>query len=630
MSLRELLYRFFRQIRKQAEKRQMRKLAPVSHCETKACLPALKIEKEQFQLFEPVIPVFGRKFDYATNDIDWHKDLFSGKNFLLHFSKSMSIRNEKDLSAKNVWEVNRLLFIPQIAINYIVTRDEKYLRQFVEINESWIQNNPYLSGINWYSNIEVNVRLINWFFSWEILNVENLAVPWFQSFVENRWIPCIYQHCVYSYRNPSLFSSANNHLISEYAGLFVAASKWNFAESGKWLKYTKKGLEKEIVKQHSDGVNREEAAEYIQFITDFFLIAYVVAERTNNSFSSVYKQTLYKIFDYIFAFTDCKTNFPQYGDADDGKVVLFSQDAHYNNFKSLLTSAAIIFGDERFKSKSHGFDLKNQILFGENGEKVFVSLTEIHPLQGSSFFKQEGHLIFRKQENEKEIFLHFNAAPLGYLSIAAHGHADSLSIIMNINGIPVFVDSGTYSYHVSKQWREYFVSTLAHNTICVDGQNQANHTGDTMWSNHYQCKALNVNRIGNLETATAAHSGYKNVLHIREIIFDRQQNSFTIKDDIKVSDNENHKIIIPFHLHPEIALLTQTEQRYTLSHQSGILVTLETDKKLVTSMVCGNKEPILGWYSSSFMQKCPTNVIISEIITNKDITLISNIIINDF
>jgi len=624
ISLRELPYRFIQQVRKQLEKRQAGKTASVSNYETKACLPILCVKKVQF---EPTVHVFGKTFDYSAENIDWHKDIFSGKRFPLNFSKSMSIRSDKDLSAKNVWEINRLLFMPQIAINYAATKDEKYLRQFVEINESWIQNNPYLLGINWYSNIEVNIRLINWFLSWEILRVENLDIPWFKSFVKERWIPCIYQHCDYSYHNPSFFSSANNHLISEYAGLFVAASKWKFSESEKWLKYAKKGLEKEIVKQHSNGVNREEAAEYIQFITDFFLIIYVVAENTNNSFSDDYKKTLHQIFEYIFAFTDCKTNFPQYGDEDEGRLVLLSSIAHDNNFKSLLTSAAIIFNDERFKSKSAGFDLKNQILFGEIGGKIFASIPENKIVQNSSFYTQDGHFIFKKQEKDNEIYLHFDAAPLGYLSIAAHGHADALSFILHVNGTPVFIDSGTYSYHVAKEWRKYFVSTLAHNTICTDGQNQANHAGDTMWLNHYQCKVLDVSQNEELESVKATHNGYKGVSHIREIVFDKKRNCFTIIDEIKVSDNKEHKIILPFHLHPEISITLQTEQIYTLIHQSGIKATLETDKKLSNTIVCGNESPILGWYSSSFMQKNSTRVIISEMITDKDITLVSNIII---
>ena len=72
-------------------------------------------------------------------------------------------------------------------------------------------------------------------------------------------------------------------LISEYAGLFIASSKWQFKESEKWNRYSQKGLENEIIKQHSkNGINKEEAAEYIQFITDFFF-CHILLEKTQTS-----------------------------------------------------------------------------------------------------------------------------------------------------------------------------------------------------------------------------------------------------------------------------------------------------------------------------------------------------------
>ena len=155
---------------------------------------------------------------------------------------------------------------------------------------SWIDDNPYLVGINWYSNLEINIRLISWFLCWEILDASELAAKnrKFEEFVAERWLPTIYLHCKYSYNNPSRFSSANNHLIAEYSGLFIASSKWKFKEAGSWLKYAAKGLEREIQLQHSSGINREEAAGYIQFITDLFLLPYVVGEKTNNPFSDTY------------------------------------------------------------------------------------------------------------------------------------------------------------------------------------------------------------------------------------------------------------------------------------------------------------------------------------------------------
>jgi len=220
-------------------------------------VPAQKVLQpllDKVELHGNAIHIFGKWFNFNTiQAADWHRDIFSGKSFPVSFSNWGAIRKDPDLSAKVVWEINRLQFLVPIAIQYQQTGDAKELDKFIQIIQSWKESNPYLKGVNWYSNIEVNLRLITWFLCWEVLNADELVKEndRFKSFVTDEWLPLIHQHCVYSYKNPSKFSSANNHLISEYAGLFIASVKWSFKESEQWISYSQKGLEAEIINQHS-------------------------------------------------------------------------------------------------------------------------------------------------------------------------------------------------------------------------------------------------------------------------------------------------------------------------------------------------------------------------------------------
>lgn len=606
----EIIFRINQLISLLIEKYFLKNLVP-NHETVRTTRNILQITDIKFTFLKSNFVYFGGSFDYSKKKINWQKDISNHKEFSIKFSKSINIRKDPELSAKNVWEINRLQFLPIIAINYQSTNNQKYLDQFTEIIESWDLNNPYMMGINWYSNIEVNIRLISWFLSWEILHVEKIIEKntRFKDFVNSTWIPLIYKHCKYSYANPSKYSSANNHLIAEYSGLFIASSKWQFEESEQWKNYSKKGLEKEIENQHSNGVNKEQAAEYIQFVTDFFLISFIIGENTQNSFSKKYQNTLKEIFDYIYNLTDKDGNFPQYGDEDDGKVILLSDEQNFNNFKSLMTSAAILFKNTKYKSKCCGLDLKNKFLFGEEGEKKFNEIPTKFDSQNSKFYTAEGHFIFRKQNKEKEIYMHFNAAPLGYLSIAAHGHADALSFILHVNGWPIFIDSGTYSYHVAKEWREYFVSTMAHNTVCIDNQNQAHHAGDTMWLNHYTTKILNVQQTEENESVTATHSGYKNCSHTRKIEFSKEYDCFTLTDYLTVHKKKHHEIYILFHLHPKVKIQKFASNQVILTlnsikielHIEGIENEIEHSN--------GQYNPILGWYSESFLKKEPTTTL---------------------
>lgn len=633
-SVAEFPYRIKQMLIKQIEQRkdQERVMPPLAAVQlNKVLSPAISGKTDNSKS----VDIFGKHFNYGhIRPEDWHTDIFSGKRFPMSFSKKISIRKDADLSAKTVWEINRLQFLMRIAINYQQTKQINELNQFIEIIKSWKQANPYLKGVNWYSNIEVNLRLIQWVLCWEVLNADELIEEneEFKSFAVNEWLPLIYQHCLYSYKNPSKYSSANNHLISEYAGLFVASVKWSFAESGEWIKYAQKGLETEIIKQHSNnGVNREEAAEYIQFITDFFLLAFVVGENSGYSFSENYKEQLKQIFNYISNFLDCNGNFPKYGDEDDGKCFIVDFDKSFNNFKSILTSGAIIFKDSFFKAGSNGYDLKNQVLFGEAGKKIFDAIEHNNSIVKSNFYTNEGHFFCKAKNESGEVYLHFDAAPLGFLSIAAHGHADALSFILHVDGQPVFVDPGTYTYHTAPEWRNYFVSTLSHNTVRINKKNQAEFAGSTLWLNHYKCTVIKAESDDETDIVKAMHNGYKSagVTHTREIVFNKKKLAITIYDTIESKTQNSILIEMPFHFHPAVKIENQTSHLFNIINRGGRNLQLKTDEKLNTALICGQQLPeITGWYSDSFLIKEPSSTIIGSIEVTGNIQFETTILIN--
>ncbi len=630
MSLPEIGYRASQYWQKRKERQSQQGYFPsekrLLHL-PKSILPTGTLD---FQIKEQSIPIFDQKF-YYNQPIDWHLDISSQRRFPKSFAKDINIRTSEYGSAKHVWEVNRLQFLPLLALEYRATQDEKVLQQFQDIVQSWIDENPYLVGVNWYSNIEVNIRLLVWFFCWELLDVNTLMqseTP-FKKFVEEQWVPTIYLHCLYSHQNPSYYSSANNHLISEYAGLFVAASFWKFDESEDWLAYAKAGLEKEVILQHSqNGVNKEEAAEYIQFITDFFLIPFVVAEATDNSFSPGYRNQLEKILDYIFQMMDVRGNIPYYGDEDDGKVIVL-EEGHPDNFKSLLTSGVVLFNNTEWKTKSDGWDNKNAVLFGAGGKMTFDGVEADTTNQASRLYSEEGHFFLRKQQGEQEIFVHMDAAPLGFLSIAAHGHADALAFDVHVDGYPIITDAGTFTYHTDAEWRDYFISTLAHNTIRINQTDQANSTGPTMWINHYQVQVIESSTTEMQDTIVAEHNGYQKLglTHRRHLVFDKKSGQITVTDTLTSKSAQEYTLEFPLHLHPEVQIKDNGDNQFHLQRPLARTLEVQFDAALQVQEVRGQTEPILGWYSPSFRIKEPTSVLYGKMTFSGKLILTTQLLV---
>ena len=107
-----------------------------------------------------------------------------------------------------------------------------------------------------------------------------------------------------------------------------------------------------------------------------------------------------------------------------------------------------------------------------------------HDLQfGQRRFADAGLVILRSRpEDGPEIWCRCDGGPHGFLSIAAHAHADALSLEVRHDGVDILADPGTYCYHGEPAWREWFRSTAGHNTVEVDSVNQAESGGPFLWT----------------------------------------------------------------------------------------------------------------------------------------------------
>jgi hypothetical protein len=246
----------------------------------------------------------------------------------------------------------------------------------------------------------------------------------------------------------------------------------------------------------------------------------------------------------------------------------------------------------------------------------------------SAFYEKEGHFILRKHlDNDKEIYCHFDAAPLGYLSIAAHGHADALSVIVHIDGYPFLVDPGTYAYHTHAEWRRYFVSTLAHNTVTINDSDQALLSGPTLWRNHYKSSILKTKSSDEFDVVTATHNGYKKekANHTRSVEFNKEKDYIKISDLVESESGCSMKI--PFHLHPDVFVMKTSHNTYVLGRdETASMIELTFDPVINSKAIKALDEYTLGWYSPSFMKKERSTVIMGEHVSNEEsLTLITYI-----
>jgi uncharacterized heparinase superfamily protein len=87
--------------------------------------------------------------------------------------------------------------------------------------------------------------------------------------------------------------------------------------------------------------------------------------------------------------------------------------------------------------------------------------------EGLSVFADSGFVVVR----DGPLWLAFRCGSPAPEFLPAHAHADALSFQLWWQGRPVVVDPGTFTYEPGAD-RDWFRSTRAHSTVCVDGHNQ--------------------------------------------------------------------------------------------------------------------------------------------------------------
>src|SRR5205823_12200468 len=128
------------------------------------------------------------------------------------------------------------------------------------------------------------------------------------------------------------------------------------------------------------------------------------------------------------------------------------------------------------------FDDKSRWLLGDQAAEQFDALPIAPAKPVRLAFREGGYYILgRDFGGPREVKALVDAGPLGYLSIAAHGHADALAVTLSVGGEECLVDPGTYSYWQERKWRDYFRGTSAHNTVRIDGLDQSVPGGRFMW-----------------------------------------------------------------------------------------------------------------------------------------------------
>ena len=536
---------------------------------------------------------FGTEWPKLDGPGKWHVDPITGRMWPSKvYCFSVPYRHAPDYGdVKYVWELNRLQYLQPVAALAAVTGDSDLARLCANEIESWIDANPPFDGVNWQSGIELALRIVSIVILTTLIGEEG-----FTSVQKRKVLGTLAAHGYWLMRYPSRFSSANNHLIAEAGGLYLLGMLMpGLRQAARYAEYGQHVLHEEVLRQIcDDGVGAEQSPTYEAFVLEWLLLCGEVGNRMGKPFSDAYWQRIGKAGEFLRWITDSAGNQPRIGDDDEGRVFYFNSEPD-GYVSSILGCVATALRRPDIASPSVDVQLCH-VLFGQPEPNS-------DPPTGTRQFATGGYTVRRWMEKGAESLLVVDHGPLGYLSIAAHGHADALSVWLHVNGQPVLIDAGTYLYHACGGWRDHFRSSGAHNTLAIEGENSSQITSPFNWGQKAGTKLLSFNDMPDEWHLEAEHDGYVGrfgVRHRRRLEWEGPD-TFVITDCLAGS-GPSRSVEIGFLVYPELRL-RRFGEGWTVRDNSRVLLAIKNEEPLSGFVQREGLRIERGWYSPRFAKR---------------------------
>jgi Heparinase II/III-like protein/Heparinase II/III N-terminus len=202
---------------------------------------------------------------------------------------------------------------------------------------------------------------------------------------------------------------------------------------------------------------------------------------------------------------------------------------------------------------------------------------------------------------------------------SGHMHADFLSVYLQVSGVPMIVDAGTYTYRSRKErwpngepsWRAHFLGPAAHNALCIEGQDPLGRGSGDFPSGPLKSRVLAeplASAAGLTWTEASmvggtAYGGYvRGVVHVHGaywLIYDLLPPS-------AITDNA----WLSFQFAPQTSLGTQGKHAVVATTGNAQLLIAMSRGHREAELVRGARDPPIGWVSRRYGDLVPATVLL--------------------
>ena len=502
---------------------------------------------------------------------DYLEHVYKGHSLGDDIDWTTNPRRPTDPAYSREWQydLNRLSMWQELGRAYWQTGDEKYAREWIAQMRDWIEDNPWprlSTGNDTFSwrTIEAGRRTAD---SWQDTLQYFLASPSLTAddlvmFMKS-WIDHAHHLMRITVEHPG---HAGNWVTMECNGLAHLGTMLPEAkDSDLWLQTAVDRMLLELDRQvYPDGAQMELTSSYHQVALRNFVAIVKIARHNGRDLPPAYLAKLERMYDYALKAMTPERRLPPLNDAD------------YTDVREQLAEGAGLFGRDDFRWAA---------TYGSEGTR---------PDYTSVALPYAGQYVMRSGWSRDDLYALFESGPFG----TGHQHEDMLSLFLWARGRTVLTEGGTYSYDSSK-WRRHVLGSWSHNTIIVDGQEQARRSlPDTYRTDKPYANLWVTNPV--FDAADGLYDGgYGDdhavaVAHERTVVFIKPDYWLVLD---RLHGTGTHRYDILWHLDNDAA----RQDDVTLAgwgHAPGrpnLLVTPAPIPGLQLEIVRGRERPPLGW-----------------------------------
>lgn len=430
--------------------------------------------------------------------------------------------------------------------------------------------------------------------------------PAFDRDVWALYLDAVCQHANYLVTHYTNHEKSSNWLTMETGALLQAGIMFPELKDAKaWFKHGYQRVMHEMrYSFDNDGVHMERTSIYHMVAAISYMQGTRLCELNGIPVPPYAKDTITRACEFIARQIKPDFSNPMIGDADRNDLLARRSDTSVYEGMNLSMDPYDLNEMRAWFRQMYEWTGREDFLYFATGRKEGVE-----PAQRNYSMTEAGIHIMRTGWGTEDSYFHIHGVQLERGEKSTHSHNDTGHFELHIAGEDILLDGGRFIYNQSiwKNWRHYFTSAMAHNTLYVDDLTMGAVPGVT----RVRGVRLFVHRFEENEqyaVIDVSHNGYvftDDPIYHRRRAIRLEKDVYVLDDEITGLGLDEHDFRLYFNFAPGQLAGERSDWTYTTPKGRAYRFVTACDKPLEAVKLEGSEEPIGGWVSYGYSLRVP-------------------------